>query len=119
MSNPVSSNNRYISVTTLLEAIGTAKDRYAACPVNGKVVRIQSALDVVVDADNVLTFGIGATAITGGTVTHALSGTAAGEVRSCNPTAANTVKAGQALRATSDGGGTVGQCRVTFLIEQE
>ena len=118
MASPVS-NNRYISVQVLVEALGTAKTRYVACPVNGTVKHILSTLDVAVDGDNVLTFAISGTAITGGTVTHASSGSAAGEVKAAVPTAANTVKRGQTLSAATDGGGNAGQAQVTFLIEQD
>lgn len=118
MSAPVSKSARYVAVTVLVEALGTAKTRYVVCPVEGKVVQVFSALDVAVDGDNVLTFAIAGTAITGGTVTHASSGSAAGEVKSCVPTAANTVLKGQALSAATDGGGNAGQARVTFLIDQ-
>jgi hypothetical protein len=111
-------SQRYISVTLLLEALGTGKDRFVVSPVEGKVKQIFSVLDTAVDGDNVLTFAIGGTAITGGTVTHAASGSAAGEVKSCVPSAANTVLKGQALKATTDGGGAAGQARITFLIEQ-
>ena len=111
-------SQRYISVTVLVEALGTAKTRYVVSPVEGKVKQISSVLDAVVDGDNLLTAKIGGVAITGGTMTHTLSGTAAGEVRQCTPTAANTVAKGQTLSIDTDGGGTVGQARVTFLIEQ-
>lgn len=116
MSSPTRNVN-YTAVTVLLEAIGTAKDRYVVCPVEGKVIYISSVLDVAVDGDNVLTFAIGGTAITGGTVTHPASGSAAGEVKACVPTGANSVKRGQALKASTDGGGSAGQARVTFLID--
>lgn len=118
MASPVS-NDRYISVEVLVEALGTAKTRYVACPVNGVVKHILSVLDVAVDGDNVITCGIAGTAITGGSVTHPSSGSAAGEVKAAVPTAANTVKRGQYLSAATDGGGNAGQCRVTFLIEQD
>jgi hypothetical protein len=113
-----SSNVKYVAVDVLVEALGTAKTRYVVCPVEGTVREIFSVLDVAVDGDNVLTFGIGGTAITGGTVTHPSSGSAAAEIKTAVPTAANTVLKGQYLSAATDGGGSVGQARVTFLIEQ-
>lgn len=113
------SNNKYISVNVLVEALGTAKTRYVVCPVKGTVRQIFSVLDVAVDGDNVLTAKIEGTAITGGTMTHPSSGSAAGEVKQCTPTAANSVRKGQALSVDTDGGGSAGQCQVTFLIEQD
>lgn len=112
------SNVKYVSCDVLVEALGTAKTRYVVCPVEGTIRQIFSVLDVAVDGDNVLTFGINGTAITGGTVTHAASGSAAGEVKQCQPSAANYVYKGQYLSAATDGGGAAGQCRVTFLVEQ-
>lgn len=109
---------RYVAVTLLVEALGTAKTRFVVCPVEGKVKQIFSTLDVVVDGDNLLTAKIAGTAITGGTMTHLASGSAAGEVKQCQPTAANTVLKGQTLSIDTDGGGTTGQAHVTFLIEQ-
>lgn len=111
-------SSRYVALTVLVEALGTAKTRYVVCPVAGEVVQIFSVLDVTVDGDNLLTAKIDGTAITGGTMTHASSGSAAGEVKQCTPTAANSVLKGQALSIDTDGGGTTGQARVTFLIEQ-
>ena len=117
MSVPAVSQ-RYVSVTLLMDAIGTPKTRYVVCPCDGKVMQIFSVLDATVDGDNVLTAKIAGTAITGGTITHLASGSAAGEVKACTPTAANTVLKGQALSIDTDGGGTTGQSRVTFSIMQ-
>lgn len=118
MGSPTRDMN-YLAVTTLVEAMGTAKTRYVVAPCDGKVVYIASVLDVTVDGDNVLTFAISGTAMTGGTVTHASSGSAAGEVRACVPTGANVVKRGQNISVATDGGGATGQCRVTFVIDQQ
>lgn len=111
-------SQRYIAVTVLVEALGTAKTRFVVSPVEGTVKQIFSVLDTAVDGDNLLTAAIAGTAITGGTMTHAASGSAAGEVKSCIPTAANSVRKGQALSIATDGGGAAGQAHVTFLIEQ-
>lgn len=117
--NPVPTNDRYLALSVLVEALGTAKDRYVACPVNGTVVLVESVLDVAVDGDNVITCSIMGTAITGGAVTHAASGSAAGEVKTARPSAANTIKRGQYIKVATDGGGSAGQARVTLLILQD
>lgn len=111
-------SSRNVSLTVLVEALGAAKTRFVVSPVDGEVTQIFSVLDTAVDGDNLLTAKIAGTAITGGTMTHAASGSAAGEVKQCTPTAANTVLRGQALSIDTDGGGTVGQARVTFVIAQ-
>lgn len=113
------SNDRYLSLEVLVEALGTAKTRYVACPVQGKLKAILSTLDVAVDGDNVLTVAINAVAVTGGTVTHLASGSAAGELKYAVPTAANSVKRGSVISVATDGGGAAGQARVTLLIEQD
>jgi hypothetical protein len=118
MAVPVS-NDRFVALTVLVESIGTAKTRYVASPVNGKVRSIVSVLDVTVDGDNVITAAIQGTAITGASVTHASSGSAAGEVKYAECTAANTIKRGQNIGVATDGGGSTGQARVTILIEQD
>ena len=118
MASPVS-NDRYISCQVLVEALGTAKTRFVAAPASGRVVHILSTLDTTVDGDNILTAAIAGTAITGGTITHLASGSAAGEVKAAVPTAANTVRRGQALSIATDGGGGTGQAQVTFVIEQD
>jgi hypothetical protein len=118
MGIPVS-NDRYLALTVLVEALGTAKDRYVACPVNGKLKAILSILDVTVDGDNVISVAIDGTAVTGGSVTHASSGSAAGEMKYAEPSAANTCKRGSKIKVSTDGGGSTGQSRVTLLIEQD
>lgn len=112
------SNVKYLALSVLVEALGTAKTRYVACPVSGYVREVHYAVDVAVDANNAMTSEIAGTAITGGGVTLTTSETA-GLSKIAVPTAAYTVRKGQLLSATTDGGGGAGQCRVTFLIEQE
>ena len=113
------SNDRYISLNVLLEAVGTAKTRYLHCPVNGSIVYIGCVTDVAVDGDNIVTGAINGTAITGGAFTVLASGSAAGVKNQAVPTAANAVKRGDAISMATDGGGSAGQLMVTVLIEQE
>jgi hypothetical protein len=107
-----------VSCGVLVEALGTAKDRYVASPARGTIKAIFIAVDTAVDGDNVITCSIGATAITGGSDTLTTAHVA-GTVRTIIPTAANTVQLGQVIKVATDGGGTAGQVRVTFLIEQD
>lgn len=111
-------NRNYCLVSVLVEALGTAKTRNVRCPVRGYVRRIEIVADVVTDDNNVITCSIQGTAITGGAGTLTTAHTA-GLGLSLVPTAANQVLPGQSLQAATDGGGTVGQCVVTFLIETE
>lgn len=117
MSTP-DSNDRYISVTVLVEALGTAKSRFVASPVKGVIRQIFGILDVTVDGDNVITSKIDTVAVTGGGFTFPSSGSAAGEMHVATPTALNLVNKGSAIELITDGGGTTGQARFTILIEQ-
>ena len=113
-----SKNSSYIAVGPVpLIALGTAKTGYFTAPCSGIVREIQYVVDVAVDDDNALTPAIGGTAITGGATTLTTSETA-GKVVIKQPTAANTVVKGQQMSLATDGGGTVGEVKATFLIEQ-
>lgn len=109
-------NRNFVCLDVLVEALGTAKSRYVGCPVRGTVRRIISAVDVAVDGDNVCTPKINGTEITGGAQTLTTAQTAGLGLVSL-PSAANSVKCGDILEIATDGGGTAGQARFTFLIE--
>lgn len=112
------SNSRYVVVQIpILDAMGTAKSRYTACPVNGTIVKVLYDVHTAVDGDNVVTPKIAGTAITGGAKTLTTAHTA-GTIHVTSPTAANTCKRGDALEVATDGGGTAGQIGTTFVIEQ-
>lgn len=70
----------------------------------GRVVKIWSVTEgVLTTGDATLTAKIGATAITGGVVTITQSGSAAGDIDTAEPTAANVVAVGDALSLTVGG----------------
>ena len=82
---------------------------YIVCPFAGTITSIYTVADsAVLSADVTITSAIGATGITGGVITIAVAGAAAGDVDSCAPTAANVVTAGQAVNFTVTGGGSAG-----------
>lgn len=118
MSVPVSNSN-LVAASCQLPAVGTAKTCGVGAPASGKVVAILIAFDVAVDGDNALAASINGTAITGGGVTATTTTGAIGKVISLFPTAANDVKRGEYLAMATDGGGTVGDCTVTFVIDQK
>lgn len=108
-----------VAVTLDIPDVSTADEVYVACPVAGRVVSVQSCLDAAITtADATATFKIGGTAITGGALTIAESGSAAGDVDSGTPTDANIVAAGDTLSVETDGGSTgTALLRCTFVIE--
>ena len=87
--------------------ISTADQRHIAPGFRGKIVRATSSLGgaiTVADAD--LTLKISGTAVTGGVITVGTSGSAAGTVDSCIPTAANTFTADDHIEVETDGAST-------------
>lgn len=90
---------------------------YAVCPQAGTISKIWTVTDAAVaTADITITSAIGATGVTNGVVTIATSGSAAGDVDSATPTAANVVTAGQAVNFTVTGGGAGGTPRVHLAM---
>lgn len=86
---------------------------YVVCPHAGAIGRIWTVIDGVVStADITITANIGATPVTDGVVTIATAGSAAGDVDSATPSAANVVTAGQAVNFVVAGGGAGGAPRI-------
>ena len=69
-------------------------------------------------ADAEITTEIGGVAVTGGALTIANSGSAAGVVDTATPTAANVLTAAQGLEIITDGGST-GTVAAVFVVEFE
>jgi hypothetical protein len=106
-------------VLTLDIADGSAEAvYYLVCPHAGTISKIWTVIDAAVSsADITITAAIGATGVTGGVVTIATSGSAAGDIDSATPSAANTVTAGQAVNFTVTGGGSGGAPRIHLAME--
>ena len=80
-------------LTAEIEDISTASSTFVAVPDGGKIVKIITALQGAISGANAaITFEIGGTAVTGGAITVAHSGSAAGDVDTAEPTAANRVE---------------------------
>lgn len=98
-----------ISVPFYIADVSTAGQVYV--PVNtqmeGEIVEIRTVLNgAIATADAVLTPKIGGTAITGGAITIANASSAAGDVDSSTPSAANKVVAGDAIEIETNGAST-------------
>lgn len=92
-------------------------DYYVVSPHAGTISKIWTVIDGAVGtADITVTASIGGTAVTNGVVTIATAGSAAGDIDSATPTAANTVTAGQAIKLAVAGGGSGGSPRVHAAI---
>lgn len=116
---PASMGRQYVLTVDIADLSADAAYHVVA-PVAGTVAKLQSVIDGAVStADVTITSSIGGVDITDGALTIATAGSAAGDVDSATPTAANTVAAGQAIKLTVAGGGSGGSPRghVSIVIE--
>ena len=100
--------------------ISTAGSTFVAVPDGGTIVKIMTVLQGAISGGNAaITFEIGGTAVTGGGITVAHSGSAAGTVDSAEPTAANRVEEDGTIEMITDGGSTgAKKLLVTFVIRR-
>ena len=102
-------NLNEVTLPFYIADVSTAGQIYVPVPTGyeGKIVEIRTALNgAIATADAVLTPKIGGTAVTNGAITIANSGSAAGDVDVSNPSAANYVKAGDAIEIETNGAST-------------
>ncbi|MCK5602296.1 hypothetical protein KAR91_10515 [Candidatus Pacearchaeota archaeon] len=98
---------RTVVLNVRMDDISTADTVYIASPVAGTIQSISTVIDgAITTGDAVLTASIAAAAITGGVVTIANAGSAAGDVDSVSPSAANVVAVGDQINVATDGGST-------------
>ena len=107
-------------LTSKITNISTAGSTFVPVPDGGRIIKIFTSIkNAITTADAALSFEIGGTAITGGGITITQSGSAAGDVDTAEPTAANSVNEGQANEMITDGGSsTACECEVTFVIRR-
>ena len=100
--------------------VSTASSTYVAVPDGGKVIKIITALQGAVSGgDAAITFEIGGTAITGGAITVTQSGSAAGDIDTATPTAANEVAEDGSIEMITDGASSnTIKLVVTFVIRR-
>lgn len=90
-------------LTCTLPDIDTDAAAWVVAPVAGDITAVYTVIDGAIGTgDATITTKIAGTAVTGGAVTITQSGSAAGDVDSTTPTAANTVSAGQAIEFEND-----------------
>ncbi len=100
--------------------ISTASSTFVTVPDGGKIIKIYTALQGAISSANAaITFELGGTAVTGGAITVAHSGSAAGTIDSSTPTAANELLEGETIEMITDGASSGAQklC-VTFVIRR-
>ena len=107
-------------LTAEIEDISTASSTFVAVPDGGRIIKIITALQgAITSADAAITFEIGGTAVTGGAITVTQSGSAAGNVDSAEPTAANRVEEDGTIEMITDGASSNAvKLVVTFVIRR-
>ncbi len=107
-------------ITAKIANISTAGSTFVAVPDGGRIIKILTSIkNAITTADAALSFEIGGTAVTGGGITVTQSGSAAGDVDTAEPTAANAVNEGDAIEMITNGGSsTTCECQVTFVIRR-
>ena len=100
--------------------ISTASSTFVAVPDGGKIIKIITSLQGAISGANAaISFEIGGTAVTGGGITVAHSGSAAGDVDTAEPTAANDVQEDGTIEMITNGGSTgANKLNVTFVIRR-
>ena len=107
-------------ITAEIEDISTASSTFVPVPDGGRIIKIITALQGAISGGNAaISFEIGGTAVTGGGITVAHSGSAAGDVDTAIPTAANEVAEDGTIEMITDGGSTGAKILyVTFIIRR-
>jgi hypothetical protein len=94
-------------LTVKMSDVSTAGSVYVAVPDGGRVIKIYSVLGgTIATADAVITAKVGSTAMTDGTITIAYSGSATGDIDTCEPSGANNVEDGGYITLTTNGAST-------------
>jgi hypothetical protein len=111
--------NDYFLTSTIAD-ISTASSTFVPVPDGGKVIKIITALQGAIGTANAaITFEIGGVAITGGAITVTQSGSAAGDVDTAEPTAANDVAEDGSIEMITDGSSSnTIKLVVTFVIRR-
>jgi hypothetical protein len=109
--------NTYILNVALDNISNSTPSCFVVAPKAGMITKIISVIDgVITGTDSIITANVnGGTAITP-TIPIAHTGSAAGNIDVCIPTANNTVIAGQYIKLTSDGA-SGGAVKAVFTIE--
>ena len=107
-------------LTARLADVSAASSVNIAVPDDGKIIKIISVLGgAITTADSAVISKINGTTVTGGGFTVAFSGSAAGDIDTAEPTAANSVKEGDYITITSDGGSSTTQpIDITVIIRR-
>ena len=107
-------------LTSKITTISTAGSTFVPVPDGGTIIKIFTAIkNAISSANAALTFEIGGVAVTGGGITVTQSGSAAGDVDTAEPTAANDVSEDGTIEMITDGASSgTKKLNVTFVIRR-
>lgn len=106
-------------VTVALDDVSTAGSAWVVPGFRGKIKKIHSVIDgAIATANAVVTAKIGGTAVTNGVVTIATASSAAGDIDTATPSAANAFSPGQAIELATNGAST-NTVKAVFTLELE
>ena len=107
-------------LTAKITTISTAGSTFVPIPDGGRVIKIITSIkNAITTADAALTWEIGGVAMTDSAITVTQSGSAAGDVDTSEPTAANNVEQDGTIEMITDGASaTACECVVTFIIRR-
>ena len=107
-------------LTSKITTISTAGSTFVPVPDGGSIIKIFTAIkNAISSANAALTFEIGGVAVTGGGITVTQSGSAAGDVDTAEPTAANEVAEDGTIEMITDGASSnTIKLVVTFVIRR-
>jgi len=106
-------------LTSAIPDVSTASSTFVNVPDGGRIIKIFAHNKATTTGTAAITFEIGGTAVTGGAITVAHSGSAAGDVDSSEPTAANRVEEDGTIEIITDGASTgAKKLLVTFVIRR-
>lgn len=107
MAYPKQFPNHWFAYQCRITDVSTADSEYIPAARNGKIKYIETCLkNAITVADSNVTVEISGTAVTGSAIVVAQSGSAAGDIDTATPTAANSFVAGQFIRVVTDGAST-------------
>lgn len=107
-----------VYLTTNIEDLSGAASYWVVMPLAGNVTNAWSVIDGAVDLDDsTITLKRSGVSMTNGVITIAFSGSAAGDVDSCTPTANNNMTAALPLELTVAPGTSTNTTKCTVTIE--
>ena len=107
-------------LTAKITNISASGSTFVPVPDGGRVIKIITSIkNAISSANAALSWEIGGTAITGGAITVATSGSAAGDIDTATPTAANEVAEDGSIEMITDGASSnTIKLVVTFVIRR-